>query len=88
MRTLMFLTSGLLLLTATFILAKLFSDNYPSSSRIATVGFVAVWLLATGFNMWVGVRKAGYAFTEELPVFALLFGVPVAAALLLKWKLF
>ena len=54
---------------------------------MATAVFIVVWFLATSFNLWVGVRKAGYAFTEELPIFLLLFGLPVVAAILLKWKL-
>jgi hypothetical protein len=32
------------------------------------------------------VSKAGYSVTEELPILLLLFGVPAAAALVLKWK--
>jgi hypothetical protein len=38
--------------------------------------------------MWTGVAKAGYSATEELPVFALIFLVPAAAAVLLKWRFF
>jgi hypothetical protein len=37
--------------------------------------------------MWVGVAKAGYSVSEELPVFLLIFAVPAAAAAVLKWKL-
>lgn len=87
MRSLWFLVSGFLLLASTMILAKLFAANYPAAARVATGGFIVVWLLAAGFNMWVGVRKAGYAWTEELPVFMLIFGLPAAAAVLLRWKL-
>jgi hypothetical protein len=36
--------------------------------------------------MWVGVAKAGYSFTEELPIFLLIFAVPAAVAIVLKWK--
>jgi len=36
--------------------------------------------------MWVGVAKAGYSASEELPIFLLLFGTPAVAALVLKWK--
>ena len=86
MRTGLFLVSGFLLLAACLVLAKLFSGNYPSASSVAIAVFVAVWLALTGFNMWVGVSKAGYSVTEELPILLLLFGVPVAAALVLKWK--
>jgi hypothetical protein len=52
----------------------------------ANPGFIALWFLVTAANMWVGVAKAGYSASEELPIFLLLFGVPAAVALVLKWK--
>ena len=88
MRTGLFLLAGLLLLGAAFLLGKLFSPNYPGAPLAATTAFVALWLGAAGFNMWVGVTKAGYSVGDELPVFLVLFGVPAAAAILLKWKAF
>ncbi len=36
--------------------------------------------------MYLGVRQAGYSVREELPIFLLIFLVPAAAALLLRWK--
>ena len=30
--------------------------------------------------------QAGYSVTEELPIFALIFGVPAAVAVIVKWK--
>jgi hypothetical protein len=53
----------------------------------AIIGFIAVWFMIAAANMWVGVTKAGYSFSEELPIFLLIFGVPAAAAILAKWKL-
>ena len=47
-----------------------------------------LWTLATGFNLWVGVNKAGYSVGEELPIMLFLFLVPAAAAILVKWKFF
>jgi hypothetical protein len=86
MRTALFLTAGALLLAASLILGKLFSANYPGATLVAAIAFIAIWLIASGFNMWVGVARAGYSVTEELPIFLLIFGVPAAAAVLLKWK--
>ena len=34
----------------------------------------------------LGVSKAGYPFTEELPIFLLIFAVPAAVAIVMKWK--
>jgi hypothetical protein len=87
MRTALFLASGLLLMAAALILGKLFSSNYPEAARVATIACVVAWLLIAGFNMWVGVAKAGYSVAEELPIFLLIFGVPAAAAILVKWRL-
>lgn len=88
MRTGLFLLAGLLLLAASLILGKLFSANYPSALTAATVAYVVLWLVIAAANMWTGVAKAGYSFAEELPVFALIFLVPAAAAILVKWRFF
>jgi hypothetical protein len=88
MRTGLFLLAGCLLLAASFVIARLFTENYPSAAFVATALFLVLWLALTGFNMWVGVSQAGYAVSEELPVLLLLFGIPAALAVLLKWKFF
>ena len=87
MRTALFFVTGFLLLGASILLGKLFSANYPGATFAATVIYVALWLLIAGFNMWVGVARAGYSLTDELPIFLLIFAVPAAVAILLKWKL-
>jgi hypothetical protein len=86
MRTALFLIAGFLLLAASLLLGRLFSANCPGATFVATIAYVALWLVIAGVNMWVGVAKAGYSFTEELPIFLLIFAVPAAAAILLKWK--
>lgn len=86
MRTALFLLAGFLLLGASTVLARLFAPSYPSAPTIATAVFLAAWLALTGFNLWVGVSRAGYSVGEELPILLLLFGVPAAAALLVAWK--
>ena len=86
MRTGLFLLAGFLLLAVCVILGKMFSANYPTATLTAVVAFVALWLVVAAFNMWTGVAKAGYSAAEELPVFALIFLVPTAVAILLKWK--
>lgn len=86
MRTALFLLAGILLAGATAILARLFAHNYSSASAVATGVFLVVWLAVTGFNMWVGVARAGYSVAEELLILLLLFGVPAVVAVLLKWK--
>lgn len=87
MRTGLFILSGFLLLAVSFIIAKLFSNYFPSVGTVATSVFLALWLALTGFNLWVGVVRAGYSVAEELPIMLFLYGVPAAAAILVKWKL-
>jgi hypothetical protein len=86
MRTGLFLLSGFLFLAASLIVGKLFSSNYPGATTAATALFVVLWLVIAGANMWIGVAKAGYSVSEELPIFLLIFGVPAAAAVLVRWK--
>ena len=86
MRTALFLVAGFLLLAACLLLGRLFAANYPGATVVATIAFVVLWLVIAGANMWVGVARAGYSVTEELPIFLLIFGLPAALAILLKWK--
>lgn len=87
MRTGLFILSGFLLLAVSLIMARLFSNYFASAGNVAIATFLVVWLALTGFNLWVGVVRAGYSTAEELPILLLLFGVPAAAALLARWKL-
>jgi hypothetical protein len=86
MRTVLFLVVGFLLLSVCLLLGRLFSANYPSATYTATTAFVSAWLLISAFNLWVGVTKAGYTVADELPIFVLIFAVPVAVAVFLKWR--
>jgi hypothetical protein len=88
MRTLLFLLVGFLLLTASMMLGKLFSSNYPGATFAATITFVAIWLGISSANLWVGVAKAGYSLNVEFPIFLLIFGVPAVVAIFLKWRIF
>jgi hypothetical protein len=84
MRTALFLLAGLLLMAAALILSKLMSPDIPAARPWLLGLAFGAWLALTSFNLWIGVSRAGYAVREELPVFMLLFGVPVIAALLAR----
>ena len=86
MRTLLFLVVGLLLLAACLLLGRLFAGSYPSATELATIAFISLWLAIAGANLWVGVAKAGYTITDELPIFLLVFGVPALIAVVVKVK--
>jgi len=86
MRTVLFLTAGLLLMAGLLIPAKLFSEHSSSALNCALGLGLVLWLAITATNMWLGVSKAGYSVGEELPIFLLLFAVPAAAAVLVRWR--
>ena len=86
MRTALFLLAGFLLLAAALLLGRLLSSNYPGATLVATLAYLALWLIIAAVNMWMGVAKAGYSAAEELPIFLLIFALPAAVALVLKWK--
>lgn len=73
-------------MAAGLLLGRLFSAHYPQAATGATLACVSVWLLIAATNFWVGVSRAGYSAAEELPVFLLIFAVPAAAAILIKWR--
>jgi len=68
------------------IVAKVFSEHFPSAPNWAVALGLSLWLAATAANMWIGVSKAGYSVTDELPILLLLFAVPAAAAVLVRWR--
>jgi hypothetical protein len=84
MRTILFLTSGLLLMASLLIIAKLFSEHFSSAPSWALALGLSLWLAVTGADMWIGVSKAGYSVAQELPILLLLFVAPVAAAVLVR----
>jgi hypothetical protein len=86
MRTAIIILIGLGLWAVCVGAAKLLSGSNSSSVTTATAAFIAVWFLAAAVNMWVGVTRAGYSFREELPIFLVIFLLPVAVSVVAKWK--
>jgi len=76
-----------MLMGGVLLLGRLFAGQYPAAPRGATVVFVAVWFVVAAVNMWLGVTRAGYSMAEELPIFLLIFAIPVTAAVIIKWQL-
>jgi len=85
MRTAQFLLAGFLLMGGFLLIGKLFSGQSADALRVATWAFVVAWFVVAAVNMWAGVAKAGYSVADELPIFLLVFAVPAAIAVLLKW---
>jgi hypothetical protein len=86
MRTALIILGGFVLWGACLGIAKVAAGASASSMSLATGIFAAVWFVVAGVNMWMGVTKAGYSFREELPIFLVIFFVPVLVALIVKWK--
>lgn len=73
MHTVLVLCGGFVLLVVCFLVVKLVGQP----PRRALLLFVPLWLAATAYNMWVGVRQAGYSVADETPIFIVLFAVPI-----------
>jgi hypothetical protein len=86
MRTLIFILGGFVLWGICLGVAKIVASALGATMTAATIAFVAIWFVAAATNMWIGVSQAGYSFQEELPIFLLIFSVPVAVALFVKRK--
>ena len=55
MRTILFLVAGLFLMASLLIVAKMFSEHFPSAPNWAVALELSLWLMITATNMWIGV---------------------------------
>jgi hypothetical protein len=88
MHTIKVIAIGIALLGICLLVGRLIGGPGQAAS-LATAAkiFLPLWLIGAGINMWIGVSKAGYSVADEAPVFALVFAVPAAMALLVWWRL-
>jgi hypothetical protein len=86
MRTLGFIIGGFVLLGICLGVARAMGSGVADATRSAALVFVALWFVVAAGNMAVGVLKAGYSAGEEFPIFLLIFVLPAAVALFLRWK--
>jgi hypothetical protein len=82
MHMLMVTGGGLALLGLFLLLARSWGSD-PSLMGVGAKAFIPVWLSISLVNLWIGVQYAGYTVLQELPILAVIFGIPAAAALLL-----
>lgn len=82
MRTLVFILGGLGLWAMMHVVVR-FSGI---SMKAAFLAFAILWCAFTCVNLWVGVARAGYSTREELPIFLLIFLLPVGIAWVVKWR--
>ena len=86
MRTAVIILAGFLAWGVCLGIAKFAAGGSESWMNPATGIFVVLWFVVAAVNMWMGVTKAGYSFREELPIFLVIFFVPVLVAVIVKWK--
>jgi hypothetical protein len=84
MHTLLVIATGLGVLAACLLAGHAFGAA-PGTAR-AALCFLPLWFLGAAFNMYLGMRTAGYGFRGEAPVFLLVFAVPALVALLCWWR--
>lgn len=88
MRTAIILGAGVLFLALCVGFAVMWGNKSAATKAKAVSVFAFLWFLLAAANMYVGVAQAGYSFMEELPIFLLIFLVPAAIGLFLRWKFF
>ena len=86
MRSVMIIVGGLLLLGVFVLVGRWLGAGTSPSMVTAAKVFLPVWLVLALVNMWIGVSRAGYSVTEELPIFLAIFTIPGVAAAFMWWK--
>jgi len=86
MHSIKVIAGGFLLLGVFLFFGRWIGGGRSSALASAAIYFIPIWLLVAGVNMWVGVARAGYPVTDEVPFFVVVFAVPAAAAGLLWWR--
>lgn len=86
MHTALVVLVGFVLLGGFIGIARVLGGGSAPSLVRATRTFIVLWFMVAVTNMWVGVTQAGYAASDELPIFAIAFGVPAAVAGAVLWR--
>jgi hypothetical protein len=85
MRTAVIILGGFVLLGLCLLAGRLIGGSSAMMVLAAKI-FIPIWLAAALLNMWVGVARAGYSISEELPIFLLIFALPAGVAAFAWWK--
>ena len=86
MRTAILAIAGFAFLALLLAVARSFKPSLASAAGSVVPSFIIIWGLIAGANMWFGLSQSGRSFMDELPVFLIIFLLPTAAALLVKWN--
>lgn len=82
---LMVILGGIVLLGVFLLFGQLWGGTALAFAAAAKA-FIPVWLAVSVANLWVGVNKAGYTVTQELPILVIVFAVPAAVAAIAIWQ--
>lgn len=85
MHTMKMLSAGFALLGLLLFLAPRLNRSGAHPIAYAVKLFIPLWLAVSLINLVVGVTRAGYTVLEEAPILLIVFGIPMAIALLLRW---
>jgi hypothetical protein len=85
MHTLKVLLAGFAFLLICLIVGRFAARSIGMAT--ACLIFIPLWLAAAVINLYMGVDRAGYSVTEELPVFLLIFLLPTLCSVALWRKL-
>jgi hypothetical protein len=88
MRTVIIILGGFVLLAVCLGVARLVGSNVAAATGTAVKVFIAIWFIVAAVNMWIGIAQAGYSFTEVVPIFLVIFLLPAAAAVVIRWRFF
>lgn len=86
MRSLIIVFGGFVLWGSLLSIARFFGEGSSAAAIRAAGIFTVAWLALAVLNLWFGMERAGYSFFEELPVFLLIFLLPVSVAMFVTWK--
>jgi hypothetical protein len=85
MHTIKILAAGIALLGVCLLVGRAIGG--ARGAAVAAIVFLPLWIVGAGVNMYIGVKRAGYSIADETPIFAIVFIIPAAAALLSWWKI-
>jgi hypothetical protein len=86
MHMLLVIIGGAVLLGVFALFGKLWGAD-ATGIVIGAKIFIPVWLVIALVNMWVGVTKAGYSVSQELPIFLVIFAIPAVLAAVVAWQM-
>ncbi|HEY4142612.1 MAG TPA: hypothetical protein VGM57_14420 [Pseudolabrys sp.] len=76
---------GIVLLGVFGLFGRLWGADISALAPAATA-FIPVWFIIAAVNMYIGVARAGYTVTDELPILLLNFTVPAVIAGIVIWQ--